>query len=80
MTDIPLDTRPALAKLRKSHSKRATPVTLAADFPKEWLPSTAPTPAEGGGVKTEERKVDRLPSAGVGRQGGAGTDESARGW
>lgn len=71
MTDIPLDHRPALAKLLKSHARRVKPVTLA-DFPREWLPTTAPTPAEGGGVRTEERKIDRLPSAGVGKQGGAG--------
>lgn len=51
MTDIPLDTRPTLSKIRKAGSKR--PISLK-DFPKEWLAS----PSE-------------LPSAGVGRQGGA---------
>lgn len=75
MTDIPLDARPALAKLRKANARRVRPVTIA-DFPKEWLPSTAPTPAEGGGVRTEERSIDRLPSAGVGKQGGAAPSET----
>lgn len=42
MSDIPLDTRPTLSRLKKSGKKRL--VTLK-DFPIEWLPSISPVPA-----------------------------------
>lgn len=65
MADIPLDTRPTLSKQRKAGSKRT--ISLK-DFPKEWLAAPTPSPAAPAAASTP---IQDLPSAGVGKQGGA---------
>jgi hypothetical protein len=69
MTDIPVDTRPTLARLRKSGAKRS--VSLK-DFPAEWLPSKPAAVAAA-------TPIANLPSAGVGSQGGAVVGEKKEG-
>ncbi|ORY72249.1 mitochondrial ribosomal subunit protein-domain-containing protein [Leucosporidium creatinivorum] len=64
MTDIPLDTRPTLSKLRKSGSKRSSSLK---NFPKEWL-GASPSPSS---PSAPSPSAQDLPSAGVGKQGGA---------
>ncbi|KAK4053775.1 37S ribosomal protein S24, mitochondrial [Microbotryomycetes sp. JL201] len=81
MSDIPLDTRPTIAKMLKKRAK-LQPVTLK-HYPREWLPqnvnfgnktrsdaqaAAAELPASEGSTA---ESIQDLPSAGVGKQGGA---------
>ncbi|KAM0792276.1 hypothetical protein ACM66B_004967 [Microbotryomycetes sp. NB124-2] len=81
MSDIPLDTRPTIARMLKKKSK-LQPVTLK-DYPQEWLPKNVnlgdktrsdahPASAELPASSADKvESIQDLPSAGIGKQGGA---------